>query len=250
MHEAKMLTGDDLTIVLFLVGTAITIALAAINGAGWKHRALVVLLFALALAFLVVGLAWPLVDLKTLSPSIVESIEQISRSPVAWFVVLMVAIGSSFRRSSEGASAYGVRPSQLVAAQIDSLVENKPGPETSPETSTPLQSLNSGELTAKNLAALFSGKTSLHANALIKPYLGKRMSVSGKVGDVSHLHKGSISLIIRGNDGELVRADFNQDKVEAVSFLRKEAEVTVSGELVGVNIISIILQDCDIISMS
>ena len=232
------------------MGTAITIALAAINGAGWKHRALVVALFTLALAFLLVGLAWPLIDLKTLSPSIVESIDQISRSPVAWFVVLMVAIGSSFRRSNHGATAYAVRPSQLVAAQIDSLAENKPGTETSPKISNPLQSINSGELTVKNLAALFRGKTSLHVSALIKPYLGKRLSVSGKVGDVSHLHKDSISVIIRGKDGELVRADFNQDKIEAVSFLQKEAEVTVSGELVEVNAIGIILQDCEIILMS
>ncbi len=48
------MSGDDLTIVLFFVGLAITFVVAAMSQAGWKHKVLIVSLFIVAgLCFLI-----------------------------------------------------------------------------------------------------------------------------------------------------------------------------------------------------
>jgi hypothetical protein len=76
-----MQSGDDLTIVLFLVGTAISIALAAMSAAGWRHPALIASLFSLAGMCLFIGVAWP--ALKTVSPPTTAMVNQVATNPVA-----------------------------------------------------------------------------------------------------------------------------------------------------------------------
>ena len=85
-----MLSGDDLTIVLFLVGLAATFGLAAMSLAGWKHKALIALLFTLAGAFAIGGVSWPW--LKLISPSATIVVQEIAKSPVSWFCVLIFGI--------------------------------------------------------------------------------------------------------------------------------------------------------------
>jgi hypothetical protein len=51
--------GDDLTVVLFFLGLAATFGVAAISQAGWKHWAIVSMLFVLAAIVLSAGIAWP-----------------------------------------------------------------------------------------------------------------------------------------------------------------------------------------------
>ena len=61
-----MLANDDLTIALFLVGTAITFAATGLTVAGWKHPVLINGLFALAGLFFIAGIGWPFLPfLKT-----------------------------------------------------------------------------------------------------------------------------------------------------------------------------------------
>jgi cyanate permease len=95
-----MLSGDDLTIVLFFIGTAITIALAAMNAAGWRHPVLIRGLFGVAAFCVFIGMTWPI--LKTFSPSTTTIVNQVATSPVAWFVVLMFGIATLLLRPADG----------------------------------------------------------------------------------------------------------------------------------------------------
>lgn len=84
------LAGDNLAISLFFGGLAVTFAVAAMSQAGWKHWALISLLFVLAAASLVIGVAWPLI--KGASPVITYSVMAVATSPVSWFVVVVAAL--------------------------------------------------------------------------------------------------------------------------------------------------------------
>src|ERR1700720_2507745 len=89
-----MLAGDDLTIALFLVGTAITFAAAGMTTAGWKHPVVINGLFVLAGVFFIAGIGWPFLPaLKTLSPPTTAAIQHIATNPVSWFVLFIFIVG-------------------------------------------------------------------------------------------------------------------------------------------------------------
>ena len=50
--------GDDLTIVLFLIGAAMTVAGTAMGAAGWKHKIYIGSLFILAGLFAIAAFSW------------------------------------------------------------------------------------------------------------------------------------------------------------------------------------------------
>src|SRR5215208_3821150 len=100
------MSGDDLTIALFLVGTAFSVAGTAVSASGWRHRSLIYGLCAAAVIILLTGVAWPLI--KNISPApVVAVIAQVATSAVAWFAVLMVVIASLLvqRRSGRAVEA-------------------------------------------------------------------------------------------------------------------------------------------------
>jgi hypothetical protein len=86
------MAGDDLTIVLFLIGLAATFAVAGMSQAGWKHWAFISILFLCAAILLVAGITWPW--LKDVSPEAQRIISRIARSPIAWFVVIILGLSS------------------------------------------------------------------------------------------------------------------------------------------------------------
>lgn len=88
----SLVSGDDLTITLFLVGLAINFGVAGMSQAGWKHRLLIASLFLLAVTSLATGLGWPWV--KGWSPTATAIITQVATSGIAWFVVIMVGLGA------------------------------------------------------------------------------------------------------------------------------------------------------------
>lgn len=88
------MSGDNLTIVLFLLGAGITFAMAGVSQAGWKHWLLISSLFALSGIFVAAGLGWPLI--KGISPRATLFVTEIATSPVAWFVVIILALTASF----------------------------------------------------------------------------------------------------------------------------------------------------------
>jgi hypothetical protein len=92
------MSGDNLTIVLFLIGTAVSLAAAAISAAGWRHPLLIRGLLALAAIVAGTGIAWPF--LGYLSPRLSVFLSEIATSPVAWFVIIIIGVVAPFSRLS------------------------------------------------------------------------------------------------------------------------------------------------------
>ncbi len=86
-------SGDDLTIILFLVGTGLMFGVSAMTAAGWRHPVLIFGLFGLGALFFAAGIGWPFV--KTISPPASEIVRQVAVSPAAWFCVLVLGLAAA-----------------------------------------------------------------------------------------------------------------------------------------------------------
>ncbi len=84
------MSGDTLAITLFLVGTAVTLAVAAMSAAGWRHPYLIWALFAGSAMLALAGGTWWLLGPQL--PKLHAYLSDITRNPVAWFVLIMVAV--------------------------------------------------------------------------------------------------------------------------------------------------------------
>lgn len=85
-------SGDDLAISLFFIGTALAFVIAALSIAGWRHKAIIgALLVSAALCF-AVGVGWAII--KDISPAFTNFAAKITDHPASWFsvVILFVAL--------------------------------------------------------------------------------------------------------------------------------------------------------------
>jgi hypothetical protein len=87
------MVGDDLTITLFLISLAGSVAVGGISQAGWKNRPLIASLFVFAAVLFMAGIGWPW--LKDFSPSVKPIVVASATSPVAWFVILMFGLSAA-----------------------------------------------------------------------------------------------------------------------------------------------------------
>ncbi|MGH6680519.1 MAG: hypothetical protein ACREDL_16675 [Bradyrhizobium sp.] len=90
------MSGDTLTIVLFLIGTAVSLAVAAMSVAGWRHPLLIRGLFIVAAILAATALAWPFLGPQWSVLRIL--ISKIATSPVAWFAVVLFGLATSLLR--------------------------------------------------------------------------------------------------------------------------------------------------------
>ncbi|MGC1368849.1 MAG: hypothetical protein WA831_03285, partial [Methylovirgula sp.] len=113
LSRGCFMSGDNLTICLFLVGTGIAIGLTAMSTAGWRHPVLIGGLFLLAGACFISGFAWPWI--KDASPVVTQSVTQVATNPVSWFLVLILGVASAHLPSkrasviSESDQSFGAR---------------------------------------------------------------------------------------------------------------------------------------------
>jgi hypothetical protein len=179
-----MLSGDNLTIVLFLIGTAITLAVAAMSQAGWKHPLLIYSLFFLAAVFAAAGLGWPI--LKTISEPVTATVNQIATNPVAWFVVLMLGMGATLFHPNRDAKISETSnplvrtpsPSAVVPIAVPVIEHTTESPKEEPREFV--------DTTPEYLLGLRKEKnrTQVQTDKLVEPYLGKWIRVSGTIYDI------------------------------------------------------------------
>jgi hypothetical protein len=238
------MSGDNLTIVLFLIGTATTFAVAARAG----NTQLIGGLFGLAGIFAIAGLGWPII--QSLSPPVTAIVNQVATSPVAWFVVLMLGIGAALLRPPRG-------------ARISSSLEQtqpiiRPGAIAPPAASVPI-SLPATipvpkpqrvliDVTPSYLMGLYENRTSLQGDALAVAYIGKRMTVTGQVLDISQASASSDFFVqFRDNDNKYIAAHFPRELSEQISHIPHGATITVSGEIETVDTTRLTLKDCELV---
>jgi hypothetical protein len=226
-----MLSGDDLTIVLFLVGTAISIALTAMSAAGWRHPALIGGLFSLAGVCLVIGVAWP--ALKTISPPATAMVNQVATNPVAWFIVLMLAVAAPL-----------VRPKRNnPASRTPAVVAATP---VSEATSVPHQPQRVFiDVSPAYLMDLYKNRTSIQGDALAAAYIGKWLVVTGRVRDIYGSVDARVALVY-DKDDRFISVTFTKEASEKVSQIEQGATITVRGEITNIDLPRLKLQNCDL----
>ena len=87
-----MLTGDDLSVQLFIFGGGISFAALAVSQAGWTHKAFVASLFSLAMVCFIAGAAWS--SIKAYSPALSDAARNVAGSSLSWFALIAVAVGA------------------------------------------------------------------------------------------------------------------------------------------------------------
>jgi hypothetical protein len=229
-----LLGGDDLTIVLFFVGTAVSFACAAMSAAGWKHPALIVTLFALAAACFIFGAGWP--AFKEISPpSWIAPIHQVATSPVAWFAVLVLGMTASILLPKRRASSRPPTQNKLVVRHPDIL----PATVSAPETKTVIN------VTPKYLVDLYQDRTSIQADALAAMYMGKWMSATGKVSNVWK-RRGGYRVIILDETNTIVT--FNFGEKPEVAYLTSGAVITGRGKIDQIGRLGLDLEECELVA--
>ncbi|HEX3970186.1 MAG TPA: hypothetical protein VHX19_02625, partial [Stellaceae bacterium] len=122
------MSGDKLTIVLFLIGTGLAFGQTALSQAGIKNRLLTSGLVLLAVLFVALGSAWPFTT--GYFPAARTVVAQIATSPLAWFVVLIMGLTASFffPRSHLPSSKTSAKQPQIDAQNISGAetAERKP----------------------------------------------------------------------------------------------------------------------------
>jgi hypothetical protein len=237
-----LLAGDDLTIVLFFVGTAVSLGCAAMSTAGWRHPALIMILFGLAAICFVFGAAWPAI--KDISPTALsEPVHQIATSPVAWFAVLILGMTASIlmprRRSRQERATPQLRVAEhsvpsIVLAKVDKKLEPLPTPQEPVFI----------DVKPNDLIHIFRTMTSIQAKALTAKHIGKWISHTSQVTNVSGDLDWLAVQLYEGTGG-IVSAICSRPASERAIHFTQGITVTVQGQIEDIDGISVRLKHCD-----
>jgi hypothetical protein len=247
-----MLSGDDLTIVLFFVGTAISIAGTAMSAAGWRHPILIRGLFSLAGVCFVVGVAWP--ALKTVSPPATAMVNQVATNPVAWFVVLILGMTASLLLPKRGGRTPDLPEQGGPIANIHTVAQapvSAPAPAPVPaSTPTPITTLKPKKVfvnvSPSYLIGLYENKTTIQGDALAAAYIGNWIRVTGKVEDIFGRPDALFAQLF-DNDGKLISAAFSAEESEKISHIARGDTITIQGEIASSENRRLQLVRCDLV---
>jgi hypothetical protein len=213
------MSGDDLTIVLFLVGTAISFAVAALSQAGRKRPLLILCFFVLAAMFAIAGSGWPLI--KPISPRATAAIVQIATSPVAWFAVLVLGLTASlFRRKQDEKQSEIKKPEEKKV-----FIDVSPG----------------------YLIDLYK-ETAIQGNVLLSAYINKWIKVTGRIRDVGVIHAAEVVLVqILDKDGKCISAVFSGEWESKLTPLGDDTKITLIGRIYAGDTLRVSLMNCELI---
>jgi hypothetical protein len=210
--QPRRMSGDDLTIILFLVGTGLTLASDAMTAAGWKHPLFIRGLFGLAVIFVLMAATWSL-GLKNISPAATAVVSQVATNPVSWFVVIMLGLAAALLAPKRG----GRTPNPVEQRKPITPVATQAPPPVPVQTPAPMPKKIFVEVSPSYLMDLYKDRTSVQGDALFAAYIGKWMTVSGNVRDVS-LIDSDLCLLQFITDDRIVSAQFREE-IEKVSHI-------------------------------
>ncbi len=212
------MSGDDLTIVLFLLGTAISFAVAAMSQAGRKRPLLIQCLFVLAGISAIAGLGWPLIE--PISPGATAAIVQISDSPVAWFAVLVLGLTASlFRRKQDNKQVEIKEPEKKIFI----------------------------DLSPSYLIDLYREIPQVQGDVLLSAYIDKWIRVTGSIRSIEAIHAAHVVLVqILDKDGKYISAVFSIKSESNLENLRNDAEITLIGQIYAGDSVRVSLMNCEL----
>lgn len=234
-----MLTGDDLTIQLFILASAVAILGVAVTQAGWTHKWFVRSLFAAAAALAILAFYWK--PIREAHPEIGPPASDIAGNSVSWFALLLIGFGVVFFLD--------------ILARTGWLeVVSKPRPETivppqnGKATGGPAESTKERvfvEITPKRLMDFYEKNTSLQGDQLVQNYLGKWISLTGTVENVGV--SGLVFVSFNMTDYKHVLICFDKNWERRVSLLTRDQTIRVIGEIGRVSFDHVIMNHSEIV---
>lgn len=238
-----LLTGDDLSIQLFIAGTAIAIMGIAVTQAGWTHKGFVWSLFVAAFGLAFCALYWK--QIREANPEIGALASGIVASSVSWFTLLLVGIGAVFVLDLLARIGWLKNTVKREAP----LPTAPPSKSDSPSPPVPNEEPKQRAYVTASVLSLMSmceGRTSIQASQLAKNYIGKWILISGKVRNTSNSF-GAIVASLKIGDGKHVFLNFDDDWEERVSLLMPDQDIKVMGKIAELGDLNVTLRQCEII---
>jgi hypothetical protein len=224
------MSGDDLTIALFLFGTAIAFGLTAVTLAAWTHRALVVSLFVAAVAMFVCALLWP--SIGRYWTGLNTFLHELVANYYAFRAVILVI---------------------LVMFIFDFIIKMRTIYANSPASSsniTPPRGSHDRlfvDTTPQYLMELYKDRLKIQGDKLAEQYIGKWIKVSGKV---SNVYDNWVLMKEPDNFLKSTNIHFHNRWKERFHLLQTDQVITISGQITSIGLFDLNLDNCELVSNS
>jgi hypothetical protein len=206
------MSGDDLTIALFVFGTAIAFGLTAVTLAGWTNRALVVSLFSVAAILFVCSIFWP-----TIGENLVG---------LKWFLQALIANYFGFRAIGLVIFLMFCFDFAIEMGWISINRDSAPAPATDAKPKKVFVNVS-----PSYLIGLYENRTTIQGDDLAAAYISKWMIVTGRVQDIRLKEDGTCHALIQDSDGAWTGADFTEKSSDTISHIAHNSIIKVRGEI-------------------
>jgi hypothetical protein len=165
-------------------------------------------------------------QIKTVWPPFTGAMVSVGTNPVAWFVAFMFIFAVLAFHPAKNRQRVVAAPSPS-SFDVKSTNTDKPSEgNKKPEEKMVI------DISAEYLIDLYRGRTTIQADALMAMYLGKWITVTGKVANVWKSRDGYKMIIFVGGDlTKLVTLDFDLGGNEHVAYLTRDSDITVHGKI-------------------
>jgi putative nucleic acid binding protein len=224
--------GDDLTIVLFFATLVVGFGLETMKAETAPRKVIFAVMTAVCLLSAVFWL-----QIKTIWPPFTDATISVGTNPLAWFISLMFILAVlAFHPAKPRNRAAAVLPtSSNQPANADKLKEQE-----KPEEKVIIN------VTAEYLIDLYRGRTTIHADALAAMYLGKWITVNGKVANVWKSTGGYRVIILAAGDyDKLVTCNFGENA--HVAYFTRDSEIAAQGKISSISSTGLDMIKCDLI---
>jgi hypothetical protein len=158
-----LLTGDDLTIQLFIGASAVAILGVAVTQAGWTHKWFVRSLFVIAAGLAILAVYWK--PIRDANPAIGPVASEVAGNSISWFSLLIVGFGVVFFLDLLARTGWLTSPN----APLDRGHEPSTTKVSSPQPPAERQFIAAS---ATDLMDLCRGRTSIQTSHLVDTYSG------------------------------------------------------------------------------
>jgi hypothetical protein len=236
-----LLTGDDLSIQLFIGATAIAILGVAVTQAGWTHKGFVWSLFVIAGGLSLLAVFWK--PIRDAHPEIGPVASEVAGSSISWFTLLLVGFGVVFFLDLLARTGWLVQPQHTTVQESHRDIDKSRDKITEPE---PPKERVFIAVDPEYLMAFYDERTSVQGDQLAQNYIGKWIRVSGNVGNAS-IKWSSVIATLRLPNMRHILLVFDEGWKERVSLLIGGQKITAIGEIKQVSDDNITLDHCEVI---
>jgi hypothetical protein len=225
-----LLTGDDLTIQLFIGASAVATLGVAVTQAGWTHKWFVGSLFVIAAALALLAVFWK--PIRDAHPEIGPVASEVAGSSISWFTLLLVGFGIVFFLDLLARTGW------LQTAQ------SKRG--GGGDKSEPSKDRIFVSVTPEYLMGFYEGRTAIQGDQLAQNYIGKWLKVSGQVGGANATWS-TILVSLKLTEYKTIQLLFDEEWEERISLLISDQKITAIGEIASAGNYNIMLKHCELV---